>query len=342
MFPDREEVNQFICELEKKFNRHPSRCKNLIFRGEPEYYREVQSSLLRRIEDSVKEVSSAADKNIAKVFNSDESNRIIAREASSYFGGDIMEGREFEAIATLQHYGAPTPLIDFSLDWRIALYFACEKLKYCYGGRIIFFSSKRAKDRYGLSVRNPSGHHHDNAGQTAGRQIDQQSVLVWSENGEFKPDTCDIKTIPWKYKPALLAWLRSEGIHRESVYRDVHGYVGLINEAWPLVHAAKMLIERGKLELAERILKTLIRGNKNVEGIEQKGKIFFLLGQAVEKQKKQDSYKNALEHYESACNLLLHRSKGTEPRLAAARCLRKLNKKDCADAVIADIDNLWK
>ena len=27
----------------------------------------------------------------------------------------------------MQHYGAATPLIDFSEDWRIALYFACER-----------------------------------------------------------------------------------------------------------------------------------------------------------------------------------------------------------------------
>ena len=72
MSPDREEVNQFICELEKKFNCPSSRCKNLIFRGEPKYYRSVQSSLLRKIEDSVKEVSSAASKNTAKIFNSDD------------------------------------------------------------------------------------------------------------------------------------------------------------------------------------------------------------------------------------------------------------------------------
>ena len=217
MSTDKKAVCQFISKLKKKFGHPTNKDRNLIFRGEPEYYRAVRSSLLRKIEDSVKEVSPAISKNAARVFNSDKSYPIMAREASPYFGGDIVRDREFEAIATLQHFGAPTPLIDFSLDWRIALYFACEKFEYSYG-RIIFFSRERAKSRYGLSVQNPSGHHHDNAGQTAGRQIDQESVLVWSENGEFKPDACHIQSIPRKYKPSLLAWLRSEGIHRESVY----------------------------------------------------------------------------------------------------------------------------
>ena len=337
MSSDREDVNQFIDKLKITFG-HPTEDRNLIFRGEPQKYKTVRCSLLRNI----KQVSNK----VPYEFSADTSNRIMAREASSYFGGDIMRGREFEAVATLQHYGAPTPLIDFSLDWRIALYFACERLEHkC--GRIIFFSREKVKNRYRLSIKDPSGHHHDHAGQIAGRQIDQQSVLVWSENGEFIPDTCDIKTIPWKYKPALLAWLRSEGIHRESVYRDVHGYVSLINDdvrSWSLVHSAERLIEQGKSELAEKIL---IHGKKSVEGIEQKGKIFFLLGQAIEKQKKQCRYKDALGHYKSASKLLLHRANGTEPRLAAARCLRKLRENDCTDAVIADavideIDNLWK
>ena len=337
---DRKSICNFTSELEQKFGRPANEDRKLIFRGEPAYYRAVRSSLLRKIEDSVKEVSPAAGKNAAKVFNSDKSYRIMAREASTYFGGDIVRDREFEAIATLQHFGAPTPLIDFSLDWRIALYFACERFEYSCG-RIIFFSCERAKNQYGLSVRKPSGHHHDNAGQTAGRQIDQESILVWSENGEFKPDACHIQPIPRKYKPGLLAWLRSEGIHRESVYRDVHGYVGLINEAWPLVHAVERLVEEENYKDASAILKRLVCEAKspNINNIEQKGKSLFLLGQSMEKQ---GNHKDALSYYEKSCKLLLHHANGVEPRLAAARCLKALNKNNCADATIKSIDNLWK
>ena len=340
MLVGKKSIYNFISELRQKFGRPASEDRKLIFRGEPAYYRAVRSSLLRKIEDSVKEVSPAAGKNAAKVFNSDKSYRILAREASLYFGGDIVRDREFEAIATLQHFGAPTPLIDFSMDWRIALYFACERFEYSCG-RIIFFSCERAKNRYGLSVRKPSGHHHDNAGQTSGRQIDQESVLVWSENGKFKPDACHIQPIPRKHKPSLLAWLRSEGIHRESVYRDVHGYVGLINEAWPLVHAAERLIEQENYKDASAILKRLVCETKspNISNIEQKGKALFLLGWSIEKQ---DKHKDALPYYKKSCKLLLHHANGTEPRLAAARCFRNPKKNNCTNAAIKSIDNLWK
>ena len=332
MSANKEAVCRFIGKLYKTFGSHAYGDQNLIFRGEPEEYKTVKSSLLRKIEENVKYP--------AYTFDTDSSNRTIAREASPYFGGDIVRGRELEAIATLQHYGAPTPLIDFSLDWRIALYFACEKLEYkC--GRIIFFSCESAKSRYDLSVQKPSGHHHDNAGQMAGRQIDQQSVLVWSENGGFKPDACHIKPVPRKYKPGLLAWLRSQGIHRESVYRDVHGYVGLIHDdvkAWSLIHVAERLIEEKKFKLAEDNLKILIYGKRSIKSIEQKGKAFFLLGQSIEKQSR---YKDALRHYEKACSLLLHSTNGVEPRLATAGCLKALNKNDCVGDKIGSIEYLW-
>ena len=108
-----------------------------------------------------------------------------------------------------------------------------------------------------------------------------------------------------------------------------------------MVHAAERLIEQENYKDASAILKRLVCETKspNINNIEQKGKTLFLLGQSTEKQAK---YKDALPYYKKSCILLLHRANGVEPRLATAKCLRKLKKKDCADAVIKKIDDLWK
>ena len=340
----KKQVGQFICDLKSKFGHPANTDRNLIFRGEPECYYAVESSLLREIKNSLKTICGSDWESVPEnIFDESYFNRSMGMEVAPYVGGGIVRDLEFEAIATLQHYGAPTTLIDFSRDWRVALFFACEKLEHqC--GRIIYFSSSEAKSHYNLKVQSPKGHSHDNTGQEAGRQVEQQSVLVSSQYGKFKPKSCHIVHIDWKLKPGLLAWLRSQGIHRESIYRDVHGYVDLIKDdasVWSLIHVAELLIEQKKFENAKKILRRLIADKKSptVENIETKGRVLFLLGRSMEEQKR---YRLALCHYRKARDLLLHESNGVEPRLAVERCLRKLCNK-CADDAIKSIEeDLWR
>ena len=330
MKPDKNAVEEFVGSLKVDFANSTGR--GLIFRGEPEKYEMVRSSLLR----SFDEVSRTSG--VDAPFCARQSDSITAEEASPYFGGGIIEGAEFEALAILQHFGAPTSLIDFSADWRVALYFACEKASK-EAGRIVFFTEEAAKYGYGLTVRRPQGHQHDPSGRPVGREIEQASVLVWKQSGEFSPCSTDTRLVERENKAGLLAWLRAQGIHRESVYRDAHGFVTLMgeNRHWQAIHVAESAIELGEFKVARKMLAHLIRKHKSL-GIEQKGKALHLLGRAHECQEK---HEKALRAYRKSCSYLLHRENGTAPRLGIFRCSTELGRKDLADSAVESIDWLW-
>ena len=215
--PEKEAACKLISELCERFgSSHKDR--KFIFRGEPCTYPSVQCSLLRKMNGTEASMR----------FSAKDMMRRLAVGAAPYVGGDIV-GREFETLAAMQHYGAATPLIDFSEDWRVALYFTCERDE-DKDGRIIYFTEKRTKKRYDLKIKRPKTHHHDDAGRLAGRQIDQRSVLVWAENGKFDPCDADTVCIPQNLKPHMLAWLRSQGLSEDVIYNDLHHYIGQINE----------------------------------------------------------------------------------------------------------------
>ena len=330
---DKTPVNGFIQSIRNEFRNLNEDSGPLIFRGEAKNHKEVRSSLLREYDEVLKcHVTDSTD-----IFRSDLANRVIAREASPYFGGGVIRHGEFEALAILQHYGGPTSLMDFSRDWRVALYFACEKSEGA-DGRIIYFSRTKAKRCYLLEVCEPEGHQHDNSGRSVGREIEQKSVLVSAKSGKFAPMNDDLRLVPGMLKAGLLAWLRAQGIHRESVYRDAHGFVSLMqSELWKKINVAECAIKLDQSVVAQEILNEVLRKGRRL-GIEQKGRAQLLLGQAFELQEK---YEEALGAYRVSCRMLLHGETGTAPRLAVSRCLMRLGLDELAHEAIEEIETLW-
>ena len=242
-------------------------------------------------------------------------------------------------LPSLQHYGpAPTNLMDFSTDWRVALYFACEK-KEEKDGRIIYLTEKEAQEAYNLRLRCPQGHQHDQSGRAVGREIEQASVLALSDTGEFTPCSEHIEPVCHELKAGLLAWLRAQGIHRESVYRDTHGFVSLAGDdrSWPAIHVAECAIVARRPDVAKNVL---LKADleKECPIIEQKGKAYFLLGRAFESLGK---YGDALRAYKKACRRLLHIENGIAPLLGVYRCCNNLGKTDEADRALRNIGSLW-
>ena len=168
-----------------------------IFRGEPECYEKVSSSLYRHYQN----IEAAS-------FDIEIVQREILNEAKKY----VRETDEFEILTQLQHYGGKTNLIDFTTDCFTALFFACDGSPR-EDGRVILLNKSGAMSRQITQPRNPTN-----------RVIAQKSVLVRPPKGFVEPD--DIIVINQGLKRPLLEYLRTRhGISSETIYNDLHGFI---------------------------------------------------------------------------------------------------------------------
>ena len=175
---------------------------DFIYRGEPQHYEQVSSSLWRECQKEIGmeefdiEAIQARMLELAKGYTHEEDN--------------------FEILTELQHYGGHTNLIDFTTDNHIALFFACagslEKL-----GRIILLErSEEINKKYQIKEpRNPQN-----------RIIAQKSVFVRPPNGYLDPKQYNVIDIPGLLKEPILDHLQKQhGISTRNVYNDLHGFI---------------------------------------------------------------------------------------------------------------------
>lgn len=119
--------------------------------------------------------------------------------------------KDLELLATLQHYGGKTNLIDFTTDYLIALFFACEG-EFRKPGRVILLS----KESYD-TVKPPG---------TIRRADIQKSIFVQVPQGVITPEEFNVVYIPANLKLALLGYLRkSHDISTKTIYNDLHGFI---------------------------------------------------------------------------------------------------------------------
>ena len=124
------------------------------------------------------------------------------------------ETDELAILAELQHYGGATNLIDFTTDYLIALFFACDGDPE-ENGRIILL-----KSNYGPSsvLFKPS--------EPVRRVIAQKSVFVRPRHGFIEDEYVEKLVIPSNLKEKVLNHLRrGHGISSETIYNDLHGYI---------------------------------------------------------------------------------------------------------------------
>ena len=179
------EVRDIIREIEEK-----STSGDYIYRGEPEhhdafpYYGKISSSLYRqyaRIE--------------ADEFDIEVVQEEILAEARSY---SHETEDPIEILTQLQHHGGKTNLIDFTTDYLIALFFACDNSdSLTKDGRLILLQKTDEWKDLILRPRNPRH-----------RVIAQKSVFVQHPNGFLVPEDVNIITIPAYLKLPTLAYLQ--------------------------------------------------------------------------------------------------------------------------------------
>lgn len=205
---------------------------NYIYRGEPEHHEE---------EPYFGKVSSTLYRNGPEGYDSGRFNleRVqdgILEEARNHIRERAKEN--FEILTELQHFGSPTNLLDFTTDYHIALFFACDG-SHDKDGRIILLKrTEEINEKYRIKEpQNPQN-----------RVIAQKSIFAQPPNGFI--DSKDISIIPVaaNLKQWILIHLRKfQGISTQSIYSDLHGFIRHRNlrssrEAiYPLVFADRAL-----------------------------------------------------------------------------------------------------
>lgn len=200
------EVLEIINELSRK-----SVSGNYIYRGETQCYDKVSSSLYR-------ESSPPALRDIEVLQQAD------LDEARRY----THETDEFAILTELQHYGGKTNLIDFTADYLIALFFACDG-NHLQDGRVILLEKSDELNEYIYGPSNP-----------VSRVLAQKSVFVRPPAGYVEPN--DTVVIPHSLKVPMLDYLqKAHGISTETIYNDLHGFIrsrAIHREAFEHLNAA--------------------------------------------------------------------------------------------------------
>ncbi|MDE0326634.1 MAG: tetratricopeptide repeat protein, partial [Candidatus Poribacteria bacterium] len=189
-------VLEKITEIAEK-----SATGDYIYRGEPECYEKVSSSLYRKLEELGLSNPPVEYIQVTELV-----------KAKRY----INKTEDFEVLTEIQHFTGKTNLIDFTTDYHIALFFACDRSPF-EDGRVILQNKNGTLSEWIQAPRNPG----------LGSRADvQKSIFVRPPNGFFEPADDDIVIIPRDIKQSILKYLEREcRISAEIIYPDLHGFV---------------------------------------------------------------------------------------------------------------------
>ncbi len=198
-------VNGILRKLEGKAD-----TSEYFYRGEPEHYQEepyfgiVSSNFYRELlKDNSFDVK-------AEHFDIEELQTAVLGVSQQFSRKPVSE---LEQLSVIQHYGGKTNLIDFTKDYLIALFIACDGSP-DEDGRIIL-QEKKLMEPYIAESYEPIN-----------RVIAQKSVFVRHPDGYIQPNDDDIINIRSDLKQPMLMHLRySHDISVETIYNDIHGFI---------------------------------------------------------------------------------------------------------------------
>ena len=192
-------VDEILQKIEEKAN-----SGEYIYRGESKHFETVSSNLYRVfLEHRDFDVEAERlDIEVVQKRMLEEAKKYLRRTSS-----------DCELLVEMQHYGGKTNLIDFTTNYCVALFFACEKLA-SENGRIIF----QKKELISPSIKEPP--------KPINRVIAQSSVFVRPPEGFIRPNDNDVINIPSEIKLSMLEKLQeSHDISVETIYDDIHGFI---------------------------------------------------------------------------------------------------------------------
>ena len=248
-------VRKIIREIEDKASGG-----DYIFRGEPECYPKVSSTLYRQyekiltdranVEDFQHEMLIAAEEHLPGTTRDFETP---VRRLDAAIGIPSEPNHDFETLTELQHYGGKTNLIDFTTDSRVALFFACDGSP-SKNGRVIC----RKKGDIKELVENPR-----EPINPLNRVITQKSIFVRPLRGfvEFDPDK-DVVVIPVVLKKPMLDYLQKyHNISAKTVYNDLHGFIriqDIHHKAYEALYRGLSAVDKGDFDKAIKDFTTTI------------------------------------------------------------------------------------
>ena len=207
---------------------------NYIYRGENnKEYCKISSTLYREYfndEDpnidfkgfdlriAQREILNVAKKHIGQppqgIFGDFTGRSIRKRFIDSPEPRSIIDSEELEILTELQHYGGKTNLIDFTTDYLIAIFFACDGCP-TKDGRVILQRTELIEKTMIVRPQNPQR-----------RVIAQKSVLLYPPDGFIDEFNLKMVYIPVYLKQQLLEFLRKyHNISAETIYNDLHGFI---------------------------------------------------------------------------------------------------------------------
>ena len=169
-----------------------------IYRGESESHDEVSSNLYREYKDDIE----------AENFDIEVVQNEILREAKEYTTHKM---DDLEILTELQHHGGKTNLIDFTTDYLVALFFACDGNRDELGRVILLQKQSKA---YKVVP----------APRTIPRASIQKGIFVQAPRGVVNPDA--VVCIPAALKGDMLDYLRKHhDISTKTIYNDLQGFI---------------------------------------------------------------------------------------------------------------------
>ena len=199
------DIHKIFQEIEKK-----SKDGDYIYRGEPKCHENVSSRLWRKFAKNTQ--------------NYDVPRVDISKVEDELFCGvqkhvPTPDEKKIDLLSEIQHFGGDTNLIDFTTNYLIALFFACEKL-FDENGRVILQDKDEERDMIVEPdiPQNPRDSQH--------RIVVQKSVFFRGPDGFFNPEERNIVTILAHQKKDIMSYLQKyHDISMSTVYGDLHGYI---------------------------------------------------------------------------------------------------------------------
>ena len=215
-----------------------------VYRGEPKCYKDVRSSLYRqcKTEGIVPDAPGKSDRWCEQLWELQKDIVVQTRrflpehqklphfqERNFWPHGCSLrpytDTAEYEILCQIQHYGGPTNLIDFTRDFLIALFFACNK-EATKRGRVIW-----TEEHY-LPVQ-----------LTDVRVQRQKSVFIEAQGGVLSPKGLSHIAIPAKLKGPILMYLKQvHDIAHETLFPGIQGAI----QYWDSNQSSQFLVNKAR------------------------------------------------------------------------------------------------